>query len=1240
MHQKAAHTPLSADDLISNEPLSAVSGSQIPDDDDRFRHRLVAERVAQLIAAPGSHVNVAVNGPWGSGKSSFFALLKEELKKVSESGDDTYVPVDFDAWQMADSTFEANFLATVADRVAENSPEAHARSEKKEKKDQKARAAAEKRKKKGKAPKAASTTTTKFRSNRSDIEDQLFRANRTVTLPFGFDISTSTRGKWILGIVLGLILGVSLWVAGFQTFQDRAVIDGLDAKDLAPIFPTFIGKLLGVLGATASGTLLAVIITALLSLRKVTVNESAPAHVAQFRRLFTSIFTDEAKTYVILVDELDRCAPDAVMRTLEGLRRFLGHQRCVFVVAFDRESVVETIDSELTRKVPARHGRPYYSTAGEYLDKIFTYQVALPPQSRRAFRAYARALVETKGDRGVWGELRRTDAEVLNRVTSILSPPHLTSPRRTKVILNDFAINARLTESFLGAWVDRAEEIAILTVLQTEFPLFYSDLEHYPSLLTHVAGSAEGSAGEALQPLVERYRSPEATLDTVLSKAPEQGDMMDEVVDPGRALAAQLKRFLRKLVDVQVQLPQADLIQLGTNQSILKFEDPSVYAVVEAAAEVPREESLPKLLTATGHDRHRAIELMLQRIDEEASAEANTLRILVGTILPSLEENARSELFFHVDSAWQRIIADDDVNKLSEEAFKGFTEMLLPTKNSTWVKTLLRATDEHLVLHVPSLDAVTEYGNARAVIDSRSEILNGAIAMLPHHDPLVNILRRLDVERDTPAMEAASARRVAEYLQSDGEGNDEETREEIAEAVHALVTLVAELNTHSPSPVRNWVMTVLRIRANAEESAVPAYLEAVDTLLADPRARLAGTHEILTALVREISTEVKASLASRLSADVKPAPTLVAPALIALLKMIADADEEGHAQTLVGIKALAESGNKTIEVDPAKVREVIGDAYASTASYSRARFEILRDVALALGHIPTLTELAHEFLATLTANAVRDVPDSSDRVHAVQGIRRLPSSSLHMVLDDLHERLPGTNGRRKWMVHVVLAAHHQLLRKNERIEPLSSDELSPYLAATGDTVARDSWIGTGPSAKRVLEVLDGASLSTVPSDTWKTYAGRAGYLMATVLWSRGVAGGASEKTLRALAAYGVDEPVRFQASKDLTRATNFTARRRALEVFDTLPHDAAAAAAISGPLEDWIHEARLSDARMVADMIFRHHSEFTVQVNARLRKSVPDWHFKMGKKLSAGATTQLRTLGYLPDTGKRRGGKP
>lgn len=78
------------------------------------------------------------------------------------------------------------------------------------------------------------------------------------------------------------------------------------------------------------------------------------------------------------------------------------------------------------------------------------------------------------------------------------------SPRRVKVLLNNFATNIRIAESRGIAWKGRAREVAKLTVLQTEFPQFATATQKEPRLPGMVI-SPPAEASAAMEELLERH---------------------------------------------------------------------------------------------------------------------------------------------------------------------------------------------------------------------------------------------------------------------------------------------------------------------------------------------------------------------------------------------------------------------------------------------------------------------------------------------------------------------------------------------------------------------------------------------------------------------------------------------------------------------------------------------------------------------------------------------------------------
>jgi predicted KAP-like P-loop ATPase len=82
------------------------------------------------------------------------------------------------------------------------------------------------------------------------------------------------------------------------------------------------------------------------------------------------------------VDELDRCEPSEVLRTLTQIKTFLDEDGCAFVVAADRDALMSALATALpssSADKPVAHETSTYS----FVDKVFQHQLSLPPASCR-----------------------------------------------------------------------------------------------------------------------------------------------------------------------------------------------------------------------------------------------------------------------------------------------------------------------------------------------------------------------------------------------------------------------------------------------------------------------------------------------------------------------------------------------------------------------------------------------------------------------------------------------------------------------------------------------------------------------------------------------------------------------------------------------------------------------------------------------------------------------------------------
>lgn len=626
MQSDTKYVALSVDDLVPDEPLDRMANGRIPAELDSLNHRVVARRIAELSLSSGGHLNIALFGPWGSGKSSFFGLLRDSLV-----GTKNIQALRFDAWKNSGPGFQTNFLSFMAANV----PGAD-----------------------------------------KEITQRLFESTSSVRLPFGSTVTTRAgRRKWwfatlAIAFVLFLVLP-AVWSLALERMNPSI-----------SFWPFLSANLAGWAGFAASSSILFVVLSLFLDLSRVTVQASTPSCVSQFSRLFDEILSsDRNKRFVVFVDELDRCGSEDVMQTLEGLRTFLGHEQCVFVVAFDREAVANTIKKHLPNEVPSRPDRPYYSTSGEYLDKIFQFQVSLPPQPLHTFRRFALSLVENRG--GVWADLRDLGARELQRVVRILTPIHVSSPRRTKVLLNDFAVNARILEALGFNWIERSEEIACLTVLQTEFPNFFADVERQPGLLELIAAGSQSQRPD-LKDLVEKYEGDSTSeLDEVVANDVETeeraaGAGAEDDSSPRERVALRLNqnlhRFLRKIRDMNSPLPRPDLILMHSDGNLLSFDDLSVYNALLLAADASVEDTLTSLASASENDRIRALDYLLDTIEGATADELEQLFEIIGDVAGKVPTPSLSDASERLAGAWDLLIDEDAdlLGSFDESSVAGF----------------------------------------------------------------------------------------------------------------------------------------------------------------------------------------------------------------------------------------------------------------------------------------------------------------------------------------------------------------------------------------------------------------------------------------------------------------------------------------------------------------------------------------------------------------------------------------
>ncbi len=150
---------------------------------------------------------------------------------------------------------------------------------------------------------------------------------------------------------------------------------------------------------------------------------------------------------VILVDDLDRCEPEAALEILEGIKLFLASRNCIFVIALDIDAIRQAL------KFLDRYSEEYRTY---YLEKHIQLVRYVPDPPGELLRRGLSELSGLEFDDSVW-----------NLVQAAASG----NPRRAKRFVNLLLLSSRS-----GAAPDDLVTLARLMVFRVQFPLFFAEL--------------------------------------------------------------------------------------------------------------------------------------------------------------------------------------------------------------------------------------------------------------------------------------------------------------------------------------------------------------------------------------------------------------------------------------------------------------------------------------------------------------------------------------------------------------------------------------------------------------------------------------------------------------------------------------------------------------------------------------------------------------------------------------------
>jgi KAP family P-loop domain len=578
--------PLTDADLISNSALRES-------DTDDFGYGAIAGRVAETIVALRPPLTLGLFGPWGSGKTSMYELLRRELASARSR---KIQLVYYDASTYGGEALKRNFISHIATELgyeARKYPEFH---------------------------------------------QGLYESRRRTELDFQAVKKTLRPTAFLFA---GLYIGFLLLFCGLA---------GLTSLGTDENFFGQVGKSLPQLIAPAAiGGLVIAVASLLLKGASLDAEQSQPASDEAFAKCFQSLVErgredGKFKRLVVFVDELDRCSSEDVVTTLTAIRTFLTQKHAVFVVAADRAALERALDEKLPQPTPVNEEDPYYSSASSFFDKIFHDRVPLPPL--RGPRLYEWAFDKVKDRGGYWAALRGGSDQKLRKILYFLIPSHVRAPRRVKVLLNSFIRSTAIAAHSGLDWEERSREIAKLTVLDTEFPLVGSDLRVEPRLPELLLSPPEDPSERVLRLLNKHgsYRISHSKRDGTSSQ-PEPTTEQEEAEEPTDQVLAnatdgerealvhaeheQLRRYLARTRDVRIG---RDLLFLDRAGAAVGIEDVELADLLDQAVDVPDDvvDALDERDDATRQLAARVLADMAER--EFGEERINVMTALMGVV--------------------------------------------------------------------------------------------------------------------------------------------------------------------------------------------------------------------------------------------------------------------------------------------------------------------------------------------------------------------------------------------------------------------------------------------------------------------------------------------------------------------------------------------------------------------------------------------------------------------------------
>ena len=403
---------------------------------DQFGHKNIADNILNLIKnkkykAP---YNIALIGKWGLGKSSILKLVEEEIKQDSSQN---IKMITINAWKYEKESLKKVYLKKIYEEVLE----------------------------------------TKIDLNKQ-LEEKLINFISKTIKPENTATNKNKKNEICLFVILFLVSFVLSFIWQLAHYISNGNnIDMLFDNDFLFLASRYFNFYFKNILFTLVMPLFVWYIPKLFE-RQNNIFPIPINYEEDYELLLKKAIESKNKTFVIVIDDLDRLSTKKMVESLDTLKTLMEIEKCIFIVPFDDSLLKNAIDQQVVSKIDSEH----QIIESEFiLDKLFQFRFYVPPLILSDMKDYTLKIIKDESS-DLYFCFAENELEEIVRKVFIYE--ELSTARQIKKIINTFSNNIILMKERIkdgkidSKFFDKDGKLMIakISVLQSDFNDFYDDL--------------------------------------------------------------------------------------------------------------------------------------------------------------------------------------------------------------------------------------------------------------------------------------------------------------------------------------------------------------------------------------------------------------------------------------------------------------------------------------------------------------------------------------------------------------------------------------------------------------------------------------------------------------------------------------------------------------------------------------------------------------------------------------------